>query len=824
MDPVGAHQFWGFSPALDLQQVSRTVMGASWPPPSSSSPASPSSTTTTTTTTTDAGAASAAPAPPASVGAAAAQDNTLRILLLMPGDIRHVVKSIAQRYRHSSRPLHVRSSEGGPRAEFPPSHPSLTPPCPPSPPPQFYVYDKPTECLARHLLLLSVACDWELPVRQRAVAFLEIFGNLQLTQRLARHVSARSVPALIDLLCNQGGPPPLGQVVDFEGLRFKARDELETLLHALEEGVAFDAAALHDHRLRHNYGARYDFRTNLVDWDYQSVLKKNSGVVAWPLYKDWRNTGRAFEFGDSTYDAPNRSLASYVDGRERGLSTQRRGYWGDTVVSPFHAVGTACYVPTDEEAKAAALALAVSGGAAAGGEAPAAPAAAAAATATGNHAHGLFEVMSRHTGTEQWRHHAAEIAAYNVVSWLHEIETGRQYVLRAPHDVYSGLSDAAPAPATAAPAAATTTAPESAAAAAPGAGATPSPSPSPTTPLPLPAADPAAMSPEEHAALQARMRATVASRARTIARAFKNVRITLLTGDFAADVLEKGKLAGTFHVVTASSRSTHLLNHARFPGLFSPDGGVLVAETVRNVPSLKAEQRDDFARRVLGIAGAGGCALVGTDRVLSADTFAIGSVIDASTKQAAAGKTAPAAADAGAVASSVSPFECSADGLFPGLPASAATAAVGELGPKKEGAARPALRVKRVGMAAYSHNPSPLPAVADLRAAAAGASAGGGAAATSDAPSLQAAGAAAASHLRAAMRGVAAHDIRGGDNPFPEAFVFAYVPGAAPTIAAAIAAVGGAKKEEGEGVVGGAAGGAAGSGAAGSNAGAGAPT
>jgi hypothetical protein len=126
MDPVGAHQFWGFSPALDLQQVARTVMGASWPPPSSPS-------TTTTTTTTDAGAASAAPAPPASVGAAAAQDNTLRILLLMPGDIRHMVKSIAQRYRHSSRPLHVRSSEG-PRAEFPPlTTPPLTLPCPPSP-------------------------------------------------------------------------------------------------------------------------------------------------------------------------------------------------------------------------------------------------------------------------------------------------------------------------------------------------------------------------------------------------------------------------------------------------------------------------------------------------------------------------------------------------------------------------------------------------------------------------------------------------------------------------------------------------------------------
>lgn len=31
--------------------------------------------------------------------------------------------------------------------------------------------------MARHLLLLRVAQDWELPIRQRANAFLEIFGN-----------------------------------------------------------------------------------------------------------------------------------------------------------------------------------------------------------------------------------------------------------------------------------------------------------------------------------------------------------------------------------------------------------------------------------------------------------------------------------------------------------------------------------------------------------------------------------------------------------------------------------------------------------------------
>lgn len=36
---------------------------------------------------------------------------------------------------------------------------------------------------------------------------------------------------------------------------------------------------------------------------------------------------------------------------------------------------------------------------------------------------------------------AVEIAVYNVLAWLSEMETGRIYRMRAPHDVFSGLAD-----------------------------------------------------------------------------------------------------------------------------------------------------------------------------------------------------------------------------------------------------------------------------------------------------------------------------------------------------------------------------------------------
>lgn len=69
MEPWGIHHFWGFSPALDLQQIYRTVYGSEI--------------------------------------ADKDEDAPINMLLIEPGDPRHIIKTIAQRFRHSERPLHV---------------------------------------------------------------------------------------------------------------------------------------------------------------------------------------------------------------------------------------------------------------------------------------------------------------------------------------------------------------------------------------------------------------------------------------------------------------------------------------------------------------------------------------------------------------------------------------------------------------------------------------------------------------------------------------------------------------------------------------------
>ena len=66
MEVIGVHHFWGFTPALDLQTVyNQTVREAD------------------------------------------ESDSALVIVLVDVGDIRHVLKTVAQRWRHGLRKLQV---------------------------------------------------------------------------------------------------------------------------------------------------------------------------------------------------------------------------------------------------------------------------------------------------------------------------------------------------------------------------------------------------------------------------------------------------------------------------------------------------------------------------------------------------------------------------------------------------------------------------------------------------------------------------------------------------------------------------------------------
>lgn len=301
-------------------------------------------------------------------------DEPINILLAQPGDIRHVLKTLAQRRRHKKRPVH------------------------------FYISEVTNETLARHMLLMRVLADWELPIRYRTNTFLELFGNATIQRRTEQYVDGLA-KELIHLVCDGDAECGLDDLFDFSLLKYKTKDALEAIFKTWGKTVPFDTKELHDRRLRALYKDRYDFRRNVLDWDFHDRLKPHAGVVHIKQYRLWRQTGVAYEFGDQVYSQPNRSMSSYAEGRQKGRSHLRRGFWCDIVSSPFIAFGINTEMPN-------------------------------------KHASGLFEIHNKNSGSEQHRHHAVEVAVHTVASCLYEIETGKVYKMKQAHEVWSGLGKA----------------------------------------------------------------------------------------------------------------------------------------------------------------------------------------------------------------------------------------------------------------------------------------------------------------------------------------------------------------------------------------------
>ncbi|KAG7398247.1 Dynein assembly factor 3, axonemal [Phytophthora boehmeriae] len=302
----------------------------------------------------------------------------INVLLAGPGDVRHVLATIAHRHRWNSamknRPVHI------------------------------YIYEKAIETLSRHLLLLQVALDTDLPLRQRCNTFLEIFGNARVQERTSAYVEEQA-NVLIDLIHNERGS--LAGIVDLSHLKMRTQDDLVDTFRSWFQKVKFDVDALRDHRLRHYYEVRYDYRDNLIDWDYTMNLKKieNASVIHARQYREWRNSGVAFEFGDQTYTVPNRTMAAYTEAKKKHHgSVLCRGLWTDIIISPYISFGVQCEKPN-------------------------------------KFAEQLFEIHNKGTGVEQNRHNTVEVAVYNMLSYLYEIETHKMYKMNKAHDIFSGIGD-----------------------------------------------------------------------------------------------------------------------------------------------------------------------------------------------------------------------------------------------------------------------------------------------------------------------------------------------------------------------------------------------
>ena len=307
-------------------------------------------------------------------------DDSIDILLIGPNDIRHIITTIAKRRRHCNDSIKKLR------------------------PINFYILESPIEILARDLLLLEVLLDFEVPIRQRATIFLELFGNSKVQDRTSRYIEqlGHEMRSLVS-----SGTGRLEGIVDLSLLKYRERDEIENCFKSYSRNNVFDMTSLRDHRLRGYYGERYDSRAPLADWDYHTSIKPYASIIHIKQYKEWRVSGIAFEFGDQEYTEPNRTMMSYAEGfiktgKEKGQKKEVKGFWGDIVISPYFSFGIDCET-------------------------------------NNKHSEGLFEIINKNTGTEQHRHHVVEIATFNLFSLLWEIETGKPYRMTKNNDIYSGL-------------------------------------------------------------------------------------------------------------------------------------------------------------------------------------------------------------------------------------------------------------------------------------------------------------------------------------------------------------------------------------------------
>ena len=192
-----------------------------------------------------------------------------RFLLLSPGDARHILRTLGALARRRS----AAEQADAPALEF-------------------SVYEQAPELLARHLLLFSVALDFELPRRERAELLLELLANSLLREKTSSYLAARAA-ALRRVITENDGP--LAPLIDLSLLKMKDRDRLHDVLCTWAEDVPCDMVRLRDERLRGLYKDRYDMRRNVLDWDYTMHLVPIASIVHKLHFREWRQTGIAVE-------------------------------------------------------------------------------------------------------------------------------------------------------------------------------------------------------------------------------------------------------------------------------------------------------------------------------------------------------------------------------------------------------------------------------------------------------------------------------------------------------------------------------------------------
>ncbi|ERL86788.1 dynein axonemal assembly factor 3 homolog [Dendroctonus ponderosae] len=229
----------------------------------------------------------------------------LNILLVGATDCRHVLQTVARRYRH--QPLQL----------------------------NFHLVEGCMETVARQLLILLTALQPQLGLDQKTRLLMELYGNTVLRPFSANYL----VNAARDLLEMVADCDYLRRKIPMVslGLKYRDRDYLENLLKFWAGPQEFNVLEMWDRRLRNCLATRYDSKVGVFDWDLHMRLRRvGAGQVCDQEYRSFRLHGLAFSWLESAMSRPNRSLVGGV------MSNAHFGYLGDMETGPFIGYGLEC--------------------------------------------------------------------------------------------------------------------------------------------------------------------------------------------------------------------------------------------------------------------------------------------------------------------------------------------------------------------------------------------------------------------------------------------------------------------------------------------------
>ena len=301
MDKLCAHEFWGYTPALDLlSHAPASTSGRSVLVESGSAP-------------------------------------EVSLLQYCCGDARHLLRTLLS---------HL---DGGPKVAY-------------------RVHEKDIELLARHFLLLRILLDASRDCKERCETFVEIYGNVCLTEKGEDELCAYAAE-LEDWITslNPSRFDSILAALDVSSLKYQEKDELLRVFRSWRKANKVNSIKLWEYRSRKLYGDRYDFRKNLIDWDYHMTLRteedagatveEGTSIIHFYHFRTWRLSGMAYAFRDRRYNVPNRTLLSTISSRleqfkdrnlnAKGTGVTAYGYWGDAQNAPYLGMGTRCFDPAE---------------------------------------------------------------------------------------------------------------------------------------------------------------------------------------------------------------------------------------------------------------------------------------------------------------------------------------------------------------------------------------------------------------------------------------------------------------------------------------------